>query len=187
METELRRAHIDDKEILGNLLEKYSCEFSQWDKRDVNKLGLYGYKYLDYFWTEDNRWAYFILVDGILAGFAMVNDLPEVHDRDTDFQMAEFFVMPKYRRLGVGKAAFFKLLDIHKGRWHLRRHPKNQTSVQFWDNTISEYTNGQFEIVRAYPKTEYEDGTLADVFFFESWRNEPRLPRKNKHVESFRP
>ncbi|WP_312372397.1 GNAT family N-acetyltransferase [Lachnoclostridium sp.] len=168
MKVELKQVTADEKEILKNLLEKYDYEFSQWDQRDVNKLGLYGYEYLDYYWTEDKRWAYFILVDDKLAGFAMVIDLPEVDDRPTDFQMAEFFVMYKYRRSGVGKEAFFKVLDNHKGRWQLKRHPANLPSVHFWNNVISEYTNGQYELVEAYPRTEYDDGTLADVFFFES-------------------
>lgn len=168
MKVELKQVTADEKEILKNLLEKYDYEFSQWDQRDVNKLGLYGYEYLDYYWTEDKRWAYFILVDDKLAGFAMVIDLPEVDNRPTDFQMAEFFVMYKYRRSGVGKEAFFKVLDNHKGRWQLKRHPANLPSVHFWNNVIHEYTNGQYELVESYPRTEYDDGTLADVFFFES-------------------
>ncbi|NLA47585.1 MAG: GNAT family N-acetyltransferase [Firmicutes bacterium] len=168
MIVELKQVNIDEKEILGNLLEKYSYEFSQWDKRDVNKLGLYGYQYLDYYWTEDKRWAYFILVDDKLAGFAMVVNLPEVDDRENDFQMAEFFVLHKYRRSGVGRQAFFKVLDMHKGKWQLKRHPANIASVLFWDKVINEYTNGRFELIKAYPGTEYDDGTLGDVFFFES-------------------
>jgi predicted acetyltransferase len=168
MKVELKQVSVDEKEILKNLLEKYDYEFSQWDKRDVNKLGLYGYQYLDYYWTDDKRWAYFILVDDKLAGFAMVIDLPEVDDRDTDFQMAEFFVLYKYRRSGVGKQALFKVLDIHKGRWQLKRHPSNTASVYFWDKVIHEYTNGEYELVKSYPRTEYDDGTLADVFFFKS-------------------
>ncbi|HOL15018.1 MAG: GNAT family N-acetyltransferase [Dethiobacteria bacterium] len=168
MIVELKQVNIDEKEILGNLLEKYSYEFSQWDKRDVNKLGLYGYQYLDYYWTEDKRWAYFILVDDKLAGFAMVVKIPEVDDRETDFQMAEFFVLHKYRRSGVGRQAFFKVLDMHKGKWQLKRHPANIVSVLFWDKVINEYTNGRFELIKAYPGTEYDDGTLGDVFFFES-------------------
>lgn len=90
MNVELKQVAVDEKEILRNLLEKYDYEFSQWDKRDVNKLGLYGYDYLDNYWTEEKRWAYFIMVDGKLAGFAMVITLPVVNDRETDFQMAEF-------------------------------------------------------------------------------------------------
>jgi predicted acetyltransferase len=168
MIVELKLVTFDEKEILSNLLEIYSYEFSQWDKRDVNSLGLYGYSHLDHYWTEDNRWAYFILVDGNLAGFVMVSNFAEVGDRETHFHMAEFFVMYKYRRLGVGRQAFFKVLDLHKGKWQLKRHPVNIASVHFWDKVISEYTNGRFELVKGYPGTEYEDGTLGDVFFFES-------------------
>lgn len=150
------------------MLEKYDYEFSQWDLRDVNPLGLFGYLYLDYYWTEDKRFAYFVYVDNKLAGFVMINDLPEVDDRETDFQIAEFFIMHKYRRLGIGKKLFFEVLGMHKGRWQLKCHPKNIVSFEFWKKVICEYTKGNYELVESYPNTEYVDGTLAHVFFFES-------------------
>lgn len=168
MNIELRQACLEDREILSNLLEKYDYEFSQYDNRDVNKLGLYGYKYLDYYWTEEKRWAYFIVVDQKLAGFIMVNDYSEVEDRKTDFVISEFFVMYKYRCLGVGRQVFFKVLELHKGTWQLKRHPKNIPSVHFWNKAVCEYTKGKYEMIESYPNTEYDDGTLADVFFFES-------------------
>ena len=168
MHIELKPVQIEDREILSNLLEKYDYEFSQYDHRDVNKLGLYGYPYLDYYWVEEKRWAYFIVADGKLAGFAMVIDLPEVEGTETDFQMAEFFVLYKYRRAGVGRRALFQVLDKHKGRWQLRRHPKNIASVHFWDNSINEYTKGQYELIQSHPQAGYNDGTLGDVFFFHS-------------------
>jgi len=108
MKVELRQAQIDDREILSNLLENYDYEFSQYDDRDVNKLGLYGYKYLDFYWTEEKRWAYFIIVDEKLAGLVFVSDHADVEDIGTDFSVSEFFVMYKYRRKGVGKQAFLK-------------------------------------------------------------------------------
>ena len=168
MNIELKQVLLEDREILKNLLEKYDYEFSQYDKRDVNKLGLYGYQYLDYYWTEKNRWAYFIEVDGKLAGFIMVNDYSEVEDVKTDFVIAEFFIMYKYRCLGIGRKAFFKALDLHSGTWQLKRHPKNLPSVYFWNKVVAEYTNGNYEMIESYPNTEYDDGTLADVFFFKS-------------------
>lgn len=168
MDISLHAVKIEEREILANLLEKYNYEFSQYDDTDINNLGLYGYRYLDYFWNEDRRFAYFIMADGRLAGFVMVIDMPEVPDREADFQIAEFFVLYKYRRAGVGKRAFFKTLDLHRGKWQLKRHPKNIPSVHFWNRVIDEYTGGKFELVEAYPGTEYNDGTPADVFFFES-------------------
>ena len=77
-------------------VEKYDYEFSQYDQRDVNHLGLYGYDYLDYYWTEADRWAFFIKVDQKLAGFVMINTYREV-EVESRYSMAEFFVMHKYR------------------------------------------------------------------------------------------
>ncbi len=167
MNVEIRKITVDEKEILKNLLEKYDYEFSQWDNRDVNKLGLYGYDYLDYYWTEKNRWAYFILADNQLAGFAMINDYPEASE-PTDYSLAEFFVMFKYRRKGVGKIAVFKIFDMFRGKWQLKRHPHNITSVNFWNKVVSEYTKGNYRLIESYPDAEYADGTLGDIYFFEN-------------------
>jgi hypothetical protein len=46
---------MTQKEIVRNLLEKYLYEFSQYRGTDVNDLGLYGFPYLDNYWTEKNR------------------------------------------------------------------------------------------------------------------------------------
>ena len=167
MKIEIKPVEIEEKEILRNLLEKYDYEFSQYDNRKVNKFGLYGYKYLDNYWTEKNRWAFFIIVDNDLAGFVMVNDVPETH-KETDYSLAEFFVMYRYRRCGVGKYAAQKIFDMFNGRWQLKRHPKNIGSVYFWNTVISEYTGDKYELVKYHPDTEYDDGTLGDIFFFET-------------------
>lgn len=166
MKLEIVPVGIEEKEILRNLLEKYDYEFSQYDNRDVNKLGLYGY-HIDNYWIEKKHWAFFIKVDGKLAGFAMVNDHPEAKE-ETDYSLSEFFVMYKYRRLGVGKSVAFKVFDMFKGRWQLKRHPKNVGSVYFWNNVIDEYTKGNYRLVEAYPGSEYADGKRGDIFFFES-------------------
>ena len=68
----------EEKEILRNLMEKYRYEFSQYDDLDTNNLGLYGYDYFDNYWTENNRFPFFIKVNNKLAGFIMINDYPEI-------------------------------------------------------------------------------------------------------------
>lgn len=162
-----------EKEILRNLLEKYCYEFSQWDGRQVNELGLFGYDWLDCYWTEEGRWAYFIRVDERLAGFAMVNDYQEIPGQEIDFCLAEFFVMYPYCRSGVGSMAARSVFDLHRGRWMLKRHPHNLASVAFWDRVVSEYTSGQYTCVCGWPDhaVDYDDGTPADVLFFDNKEN----------------
>ena len=164
------KAKNEDKETMMNLLEKYLYEFSQWDKNDVNENGLYGYDYLDCYFEEDNRYPYFIKIDEKIAGLILISDYPEVPEESTDFCLSEFFIMHKYRRKGYGKKAAFKVFDLHHGKWQLKRHPHNVASVKFWNNVIDEYTKGNYSLIESYPNKEvdYDDGTPADVFFFEN-------------------
>ena len=105
-----------------------------------------------------------------LAGLILISDYPEVPEESTDFCLSEFFIMHKYRRKGYGKEAVFKVLNMHHGKWQLKRHPHNIGSVKFWNNVIDEYTSGNYRLVESYPNknVDYEDGTPADVFFFEN-------------------
>ena len=170
MKVEIVEVKPEEKHVLLNLLEKYLYEFSQWEKTDVNSDGNYGYDYLDCYFEEDNRFPYFIKVNEMLAGFVMISDYPEVPEEPTDYCLSEFFVLHKYRRGGVGKKAVNLVLDNHHGKWQLKRHPHNTASLKFWDKIILEYTKGNYRLVNSYPNPEvdYEDGTAADVFFFEN-------------------
>lgn len=168
MNITLQPVLFEEREILSNLIEKYHYEFTQYEPRDVNKLGLYGYQYLDFYWTDEKRWAYFIVVDGNLAGFVLVRNHP-LEDTKTDFVISEFFVMYKYRRSGVGRQAFLQVLDKHKGMWRICLHPKNIASVCFWQKVINEHTKGQFELIKSHPKVVYKDGILGNMFLFKSF------------------
>ena len=157
----------EEKEILKNLLEKYNYEFSQYNDLDVNNLGLYGYDYLDCYWTEENRFPYFIKVNNNLAGFVMVNDYQE-EKLDTNYTISEFFIMFKYRRTGIGKYVVKYILEKYTGKWQLKYHPKNEISKIFWNKTIEEYTNGKYEIIKDSKEAVYEDGTIGHILVFES-------------------
>ena len=157
----------EEKDILRNLLEKYHYEHSQYDKRDVNMLGNFGYDYLDNYWTEKNRFPYFIKVSNKLAGFIMVNDYNETK-LDTNYTVSEFFIMYKYRRKGIGKYAVKHILEKHKGKWQLSFHPNNEGSKKFWINTINGYTNGKYELIENNTDWVYEDGTNGHIIIFES-------------------
>ncbi len=146
MQIELSSVREDEKTILGHLLELYNYDFSEFEDTDVNDIGLYGYSYLDCYWTDDRRYAYFIKVDGKLAGFVMVCGHCYVSkDKDTLF-MSEFFVMRKYRKKGIGEYAAKEILNMHKGKWELTMHPKNTTALKFWEKVETETAGSTLKV-----------------------------------------
>ena len=165
MNIEIKKVCIDEKEILRNLMEKYDYEFSQYEDMDVNKMGLYGYKYIDHYWTEENRYAYFIKVDGKLAGFVLINNHVDT-GIETNYSIAEFFVMYKYKKLGVGTYSINTILNKFKGKWQITYAQKNKPAVNFWNKIINNYTKGNFQKIENYKK--YDDGNIRDVLIFEA-------------------
>ena len=166
MQLELVPVRAEEKEILRNLMEKYDYEFSQYDDRDVNMLGLYGYDYFDCYWTEDTRHPFFIKADGKLAGFVMVGNYMEFFP-EAKHSMAEFFVLYKYRRCGVGTFAATEVFRRFPGLWELRCHPKNTTSVFFWDKVIRENTRDVL-CIPEHPENPYDDGSPSRVYRFDT-------------------
>ncbi len=154
-----------EKEILRNLMEKYDYEFTQYTHEDVNPLGLYGYSWLDAYWKDPGRWAFFLRADGNLAGFALVNDYPEAGK--TDYTMAEFFVMYKYRRCGLGSFAASELFKRFPGSWQIKYHPKNVPSAEFWNRIAEKHSGGSYRHEER-PDLAYPDGSAAQVLFFET-------------------
>jgi predicted acetyltransferase len=128
----------EDKPVLRNLLELYQYDFTQFEPNDISDHGLYGYSYLDNYWTEDGRYPFFIRVDGKLAGFVLVRSSNE------GSEIAEFFVLKKFRRQGIGRVVAFRVFDSFPGHWHVSQDACNIPGKEFWRSVIADYTSGQF-------------------------------------------
>lgn len=165
---EVTVAREDEKEILRNLMEKYLYEFSQYDHKPVNALGLYGYAWLDYYWTDKNRYPFLIKVDGALAGFALVGGNASIF-KDTRYSMDEFFLLYTYRRAGIGTKAARHIFDIFPGIWELKCHPANTAASAFWHKIIREYTEGDFTKLSMCGAAAYNDGSYGDAYRFSTY------------------
>ena len=126
------------------MLELYHYDFTEYTDADVDPDGRFGYRYLDAYFTEPDRHPFLIRADGQLAGFALVRRATSaVGDYDV-FDMAEFFVMRKYRRRGVGSEAARFAFDRFPGRWEVREMAANTPAQAFWRRVIGDYTGGNF-------------------------------------------
>ncbi len=149
MKVELITVPEDDKSVLLHLMELYAYDFSEYDDADVNEHGLFGYTYFDHYWTDETRHSFFIRADGKLAGFVMVNQYCYVAKEPGTRSIAEFFVMRKYRRKGVGRLAALLIFDRFPGKWEVIQHGENEPSKVFWENVIGEYTHGSYRKEKA--------------------------------------
>jgi predicted acetyltransferase len=125
----VRVASEADKPVLRNLMELYQHDFSEFDHRDVDAHGLYGYPYLDHYWVEPDRRPFLIDVEGRWAGFALVRLGPPI-------DMSEFFVMRRFRRSGVGREAAGQIFKMLPGRWQVRQLAQNPSATGFWRSVI---------------------------------------------------
>ncbi|MBW7477334.1 GNAT family N-acetyltransferase [Paenibacillus oenotherae] len=145
----IHEVEYDKKPALKNLLELYRYDFTEFDPDDVNEDGLYDdYMNFDYYWTEEGRYPFFIRVDGKLAGFALVREIGTSEHNQTIYSVAEFFVMKKYRQLGVGQHASTALFNRFHGIWRVAQIEANTPAQAFWRKTISRYTNDDYQEVR---------------------------------------
>ncbi len=144
----LHQVENEQKSTLRNLLELYKYDFSEFDPEDVNENGLYEYMYLDHYWTEEGRYPFFFRVEGKLAGLALVRKLGTDEDNCAVYSMAEFFVMKKYRRSGVGRYAATALFDQFRGNWKVSQMEENVPAQHFWRKVIAAYTNDNFKEIR---------------------------------------
>ena len=143
MDIEIQRASISDKSVLRNLMEFCQHDYSEYDSVDVDEHGLFGYKYLDNYWTESERYPFLIRVSDKLAGFVLVRTV-DSREKCVTHAIVEFFVMRKYRRQGIGRQVAWQIFDMFPGQWSIYQEEGNLPAQSFWRRVIAEYTQGAY-------------------------------------------
>jgi predicted acetyltransferase len=151
MDIKLIRVPIEEKSFLRNLLELYRYELSGFDGRDVDIHGIYGYAYLDHYWTEPDRHPFLVRVNGKIAGFVLVRATVD-QEGESISNIAEFFILKKYRRQGIGTKVAHQTFDSFAGRWEVSQMANNLPAQAFWRSAIGQYTSDAFtEVTRDEP------------------------------------
>ena len=148
--TESRQVTVEpaapaDAQAVANLLELYSHDLSAAFSLELGPDGRFGYEKLPLYWSEaDRRFPFLFRRGSFLAGFAFVTRGSPVSDDPDVFDVAEFFVVRRHRRCGLGRQAAFQLWNRLAGRWTVRVSDENHGGCLFWASIVAEYTNGVF-------------------------------------------
>lgn len=152
----------DQEPVLANLMELYAHDFSEFLDIELGPQGRFGYQNLPLYWSEPGRHPFLVRLDGQLAGFVLVKRGSEIAPDEAVWDMAEFFVVRRYRRRGMGTRIAHEVWRRFPGRWQVRVMEAN-AAHQFWERAIGRFTAEPIDAARLE-----RNGKWWRVFAFES-------------------
>ncbi len=157
---------IDDfnNNIFSNLLEKYLEEINNYEYIEKDKKDLRGPKWLEYFYETSVHFGYFIEFNNEICGFVLVCNKC-FYSSDDRYFLSEFYIAKEYRRLGLGKDAATRLFTTLKGKWELSVHPRNLTSIRFWDSVLENLCPNKYNVFKGI--SGVFDSVDANIYTFE--------------------
>lgn len=168
-QVQLIPATMDDYPTIQNLARFYSYDISEyyghepgWEMEDDGLYGV-GIDYKQYF-ESDISFPFLIRYKGELAGFAIVDKKGST--QQTDYNMAQFFVLRTYKRQGIGQYSAQLCFDKFIGNWEVMVMPGNEGAYRFWRSTIKSYTSDNFvEETAVVPHFNFCSG-IRNIFLF---------------------
>lgn len=137
----------ESPDIIRNMFQYYIYDMSEYAKFSPNDDGTYivdeSVIELNTYWTESNHYPFLIKVDGELAGFSLLREFPFVEGY---YDIGQFFILRKYKGLGIGKQAFELSVKHLPGKWITRVLPNNSGALKFWEKVISEVATRVLEV-----------------------------------------
>ncbi len=164
-QVEVIPASAEQSPILANLLELYVHDFSAFLDVELGLDGRFGYPNLDLYWSKPGRHPFLIRVDGKIAGFLLVKKGSEFSGNHSVLDMAEFFILRRYRRQGIGTEVAHQVWRQFPGPWEVRVMPANGPALEFWRRAIAEFIAESVEPIRVE-----KPGKSWQVFSFDSPR-----------------
>jgi predicted acetyltransferase len=130
-----------EQPVIENLVQLYIHDFSELfggtARGDLSDDGRYKVDIpLDDWWAQPDHVPLLIRYHGKLAGFALINANPHSGD-PVDRNMAEFFIVRKYRRLGLGTATAHAIFARYPGHWEAAVMRGNASARLFWAGCIA--------------------------------------------------
>jgi predicted acetyltransferase len=160
---EITPASLEQKPLLANLLELYIHDFCDFIEVEIGLDGRFGYRELDAYWTDPQRFPFLLYVGKRPAGFALIKATHLDSSGPMLWDMADFFILRGYRRRGIATRAAHDLWRRFPGHWQVRVMSANEPAHRFWHRAIRRSAGDQF-LVTGFN----QDGNDWHRFSFES-------------------
>jgi predicted acetyltransferase len=124
------------------------------------------YQCIDFkkYWEDKNSYPFLIFYQDELAGFAIIDK--KGSDPKTDFNMAQFYIIIKYKNKGLGRHVAEMCFKQFPGKWEVMVKPGNEGAYRFWRAVIKKYTGEQF--VEVSCEIPHFNNNPYNIFKFEN-------------------
>jgi len=141
-EVTVRRAERRERIVFENLMQLYVHDFSEQWAGDIDPRGEVGPdgRFAPYplapYWRDADHLPYLIRAGADIAGFMLI-DTHSHSGQPLDRNVAEFFVLRKHRRSGVGAVAAQIIFGRYPGLWEAAIARRNTGALVFWRKTVA--------------------------------------------------
>lgn len=147
-------AALENYPNIQNLARFYVYDISEFmgqtEDWEMPENGLYECIDLKKYWEDENSFPFLVRYENELAGFAIIDK--KGSDPKVDFNMAQFFIIRKFKNKGIGRSIAEQCFKMFPGEWEVRVIPGNEGAYRFWRSTIKKYCDGNFsEYTREVP------------------------------------
>ncbi len=168
LDIQILNATVVQKPVIAQLYELYTYEMTDLADFDIHDNGYYGYDELPIYWEDPNKHPYLVWVNNKLAGFVLIQKGSPIKADPDIWDVAEFFIMRKFRKKGIGQVVALQIWKRLSGTWQVRVWDNNIAAHSFWDKAIKKFSKKSITPVKII--YQGHDGLL--VYQFESLNQE---------------
>lgn len=145
-ETNLIPATLNDHPIIQNMARFYVYDMSEYLGKEkgweIPADGLYECIDFKKYWEDKNSFPFIVRYKNEIVGFVIIDK--KGSSAEIDFNMAQFFILRKFKTKGIGKYVAQKCFKEFPGIWEVMVLPGNEGAYRFWRATIKHYTQYHF-------------------------------------------
>lgn len=128
---------LSKKEEMREIFFEYLREISKFDKTiTFDKSGLPIYKWFDFYWSDKDRYPFYLIVDGCVAGIALIRELGQ-----GQFEVAEYYICPEYRKDENAIWFINQITSLFDGEFVLSTDLINIRAMKFWNKVATFFKN----------------------------------------------
>lgn len=145
-EIKILEAALTDYPTIQNMARFYVYDMSEYlgmeDGWAIPENGLYECIDFRKYWDDKHAHPFLIYYKNEMVGFVIVDT--KGSDQQVNFNMAQFFILRKFKAKGIGRFVAHQIFEKFRGVWEIMVIPGNEGAYRFWRTIIGDFTKGVF-------------------------------------------